>query len=61
MEKEGFVQEALMAKSSCGLTFDEIAKEMGLTNVYTAQLFYFQVRPIALLNEAHEANRPPSL
>lgn len=48
MEKEGYVQEALMAKSSAGLTFDEIAKAMGLTNVYVAQIFYCQVSLLPL-------------
>lgn len=49
MEKEPWVEEALIAKAECGLSFDEIAKELGLTNVYTAQMFYLQARCFELV------------
>ena len=34
----------LEAKEATGLSFDEIALELGLTNTYTAQLFYNQAQ-----------------
>ena len=33
----------LLAKEASGKTFNQIAKECGLTNLYTAQLFFNQV------------------
>ena len=33
-----------MAKEKSGKSFSQIGKECGLTNVYTASLFYNQVR-----------------
>ena len=33
----------LLAKKASGKTFTQIAKEVGLTNLYTAQLFHNQV------------------
>ena len=33
----------LLAKEASGKTFNQIAKECGLTNLYTAQLFFAQV------------------
>jgi hypothetical protein len=41
--KEALVDSLLAAKESSGKTFTEIAKEVGLTNMYAAQLFYAQV------------------
>mmetsp|Transcript_6436 Transcript_6436/g.14118 ORF Transcript_6436/g.14118 Transcript_6436/m.14118 type:complete len:176 (+) Transcript_6436:51-578(+) len=44
-DKKGeLVARLLAAKESSGLTFDEIADKLGLTNVYTAQLFYNQAQ-----------------
>ena len=34
----------LEAKKASGKTYTQIAKEMGLTNMYTAQLFHNQVQ-----------------
>lgn len=42
--KKELVFKLLEAKKASGKTFTEIAKEMGLTNMYTAQLFHNQVR-----------------
>jgi cyanate lyase len=39
------VERLLAAKEASGKTFSQIAAEVGLTNVYTAQLFHNQVRP----------------
>ena len=38
----------LLAKEASGKTFNQIAKECGLTNLYTAQLFFAQVPPPCL-------------
>ena len=37
--------ELIGAKEETGKTFTQIAGEIGLTNAYTAQLFYNQVCP----------------
>ena len=37
------VNSLLAAKEATGKTFTQISKEIGLTNAYTAQLFYNQV------------------
>ena len=42
-EKKQLVFELIAAKEETGKTFTEISKEIGLTNAYTAQLFYNQV------------------
>jgi hypothetical protein len=42
--KAQLVSSLLAAKEASGKTFSQIAKEVGLTNVYTTQLFYHQVR-----------------
>eukprot|EP01026_Neomeris_dumetosa_P006053 TRINITY_DN11887_c0_g2_i4.p3 TRINITY_DN11887_c0_g2~~TRINITY_DN11887_c0_g2_i4.p3 ORF type:complete len:195 (-),score=18.97 TRINITY_DN11887_c0_g2_i4:355-939(-) len=44
IDKDEFVVELLQAKMQSGKSFDEIASECGLTNVYTAQLFYNQAQ-----------------
>ncbi|KAI8467914.1 MAG: cyanate lyase C-terminal domain-containing protein [Monoraphidium minutum] len=41
-DKAGRVQQLLAAKEKSGKSFSQIAKEVGLTNVYTAQLFHGQ-------------------
>lgn len=41
--KKDLVERLLGAKEQSGKTFTQIAKEVGLTNIYTAQLFYHQV------------------
>ncbi len=43
--KQALVTRLLAAKEATGKTFTQISKEVGLTNVYTAQLFYNQVHP----------------
>eukprot|EP01023_Acetabularia_acetabulum_P019594 TRINITY_DN199_c2_g1_i1.p1 TRINITY_DN199_c2_g1~~TRINITY_DN199_c2_g1_i1.p1 ORF type:complete len:372 (-),score=29.15 TRINITY_DN199_c2_g1_i1:202-1317(-) len=43
-DKDEFVVELLQAKKNCGKSFEQIAQECGLTNVYAAQLFYNQVQ-----------------
>lgn len=43
-DKEALVKRLLDAKESTGKTFTVIAEELGLTNAYTAQLFYNQAR-----------------
>ena len=43
INKQGLVTRLLTAKENTGKTFTQIAKEVGLTNVHTAQLFYNQV------------------
>ncbi|WIA42229.1 hypothetical protein OEZ86_008246 [Tetradesmus obliquus] len=40
--KAGHVSQLLAAKEASGKTFSQIAAEVGLTNVYTTQLFYGQ-------------------
>jgi cyanate lyase len=42
-EKAALVKQLLAAKERSGKTFNEIADAVGLTNCYTAQLFYNQV------------------
>jgi cyanate lyase len=42
--KDKLVKSLLKAKEKSGKTFTQIAKEVGLTNVYTTQLFYNQVQ-----------------
>eukprot|EP00871_Galdieria_phlegrea_P000766 jgi/Galph1/1690/GphlegSOOS_G367.1 len=42
--KAALVQRLLAAKEASGKTFDEIAKDCGLTNAYTAQLFFSQAQ-----------------
>lgn len=41
-QKSNLVKNLLHAKESSGKTFTQIAEEVGLTNIYTAQLFYNQ-------------------
>ena len=41
-EKAALVSRLLSAKESSGLTFDQIADQLGLTNLYTSQLFMNQ-------------------
>lgn len=43
-EKAGLVARLLAAKEASGKTFDAIAAELGLTNAYSAQLFYNQAQ-----------------
>ncbi|GAB4823727.1 hypothetical protein N2152v2_010773 [Parachlorella kessleri] len=42
--KEELVQQLLTAKAASGKTFTQIAAEAGLTNAYTAQLFFNQAQ-----------------
>lgn len=42
--KQALVSRLLTAKESTGKTFTQIAEEVGLTNVFTAQLFYNQAQ-----------------
>jgi hypothetical protein len=42
LAKAARVARLLAAKEASGRTFSEIAEEVGLTNVYTTQLFYGQ-------------------
>lgn len=44
-DKKELVTKILDAKKASGKTYTEIAKELGLTNMYTAQLFQNQARP----------------
>ena len=44
--KQALVSRLLAAKEATGKTFTQISREVGLTNVYTAQLFYNQVSPL---------------
>ena len=46
--KHALVSRLLSAKEATGKTFTQISKEVGLTNVYTAQLFYNQVNNFRL-------------
>lgn len=41
--KQALVTRLLNAKEATDKTFTQIADEIGLTNAYTAQLFYNQV------------------
>ena len=42
--KHDLVGQLLAAKEASGKTFTQISKEIGLTNAFTAQLFYNQVK-----------------
>ena len=42
-DRKNLVKQLLEAKQASGKTYTEIAKEVGLTNLYTAQLFQHQV------------------
>ena len=42
-DRKDLVRQLLEAKQASGKTYTEIAKEVGLTNLYTAQLFQNQV------------------
>ncbi len=44
--KHDLVGQLLAAKEASGKTFTQISKEIGLTNAFTAQLFYNQVSPL---------------
>jgi cyanate lyase len=44
IQKEQLVERLLDAKAKSGLTFDQIAEKIGLTNAYTAQLFMNQAQ-----------------
>ncbi len=41
-DKKNLVKQLLEAKQASGKTYSEIANEVGLTNLYTAQLFQNQ-------------------
>ena len=43
-KKEELVERLLKAKEDAGVTFDEIAKKLKVTNVYAAQLFVNQAQ-----------------
>jgi hypothetical protein len=42
-DKGNLVSNLLAAKRASGLTFTQLAKRLGLSNVFTAQLFFAQV------------------
>ena len=42
-DRQDLIRQLLEAKQASGKTYTEIAKEVGLTNLYTAQLFQNQV------------------
>jgi cyanate lyase len=42
--KQALISRLITAKENTGKTFTQIAKDVGLTNVYTAQLFYNQAQ-----------------
>jgi cyanate lyase len=42
------VEKYLKVKQELGLSFDDIAGELGVTNVYAAQLFHGQVQHHAI-------------
>jgi cyanate lyase len=44
LKKESLVERLLDAKAASGLTFDEIAASIGVTNAYAAQLFTAQAQ-----------------
>ena len=44
VQKEQLVERLLDAKAKSGLTFDQIAEKLGVTNAYTAQLFMNQAQ-----------------
>jgi cyanate lyase len=52
MEKKQIVAQLLAAKKASGKTYDQLAKALGLWNVYVAQLFRLQVQ----LKKETEAN-----
>lgn len=43
-DKSALVERLLSAKAQSGLTFDDIAVKLGLTNAYVAQLFVGQAQ-----------------
>jgi len=45
MQKYERVDRLLAAKRKLGLSFDDIATTLGVTNVYAAQLFHGQLKP----------------
>ena len=47
--KKDLVRQLLEIKQASGKTYTKIAKEVGLTNLYTAQLFQNQVINLAAL------------
>lgn len=44
MKKAELVERLMVAKAATGKTYDDIAKELGLTNLFTAQLFQNQAQ-----------------
>ena len=44
MQKKDVVAKLLAAKDACGKTYDQLADELGLANVYVAQLFRRQAQ-----------------
>ncbi len=52
MEKKQIVAQLLAAKKASGKIYDQLAKALGLCNVYVAQLFRLQVQ----LKKETEAN-----
>jgi cyanate lyase len=65
--RRAYVRRLLLAKEASGKTFSGLADELGLTNVYTAQLFYGQQqlkpetaeRLLAALPELSQADVEP--
>eukprot|EP00877_Chromochloris_zofingiensis_P014039 jgi/Chrzof1/888/Cz01g32230.t1 len=57
VNKKDVVKNLLLAKEKSGKTFSQIAGEVELTNVYTAQLFYRQVSGsiVHLISELHNS------
>ena len=58
-DRKDLVRQLLEAKQASGKTYTEIAKEVGLTNLYTAQLFQHQVHssPSSLVYLANPSYR----
>ena len=72
MDKKSVVMRLLAAKDACGKTYDQLADELGVCNVYVAQLFRRQaqlkkgaedklVKLVPLLSEdlLREMRKPP--
>jgi cyanate lyase len=59
-KKSQEVEALLAAKRKAGVTFDQIAEKIGLTNAYTAQLFYRQARWILMTSPRQIRRKCPS-
>lgn len=59
--KHDLVGQLLAAKEASGKTFTQISTEIGLTNAFTAQLFYNQVKPSMFLTQMQHRRVPAEL